>query len=100
MCLVKENLNIVHGSVRVIHVHRIGEVKPHIHLKALRMGTDVDHIDSEIVQVLELRNDAGDINNPVAVGVLERSRVHFVDHGCFLPFMLIFIVVHAGDKMF
>ena len=71
MCLVKENLNIVHGSVRVIHVHRIGEVIPHIYLKTLIM----DYINSKIIQVLELRNDAGNITNPVAAGVLDGSSI-------------------------
>jgi hypothetical protein len=71
MCLVKENLNIVHGSVRVIYVHRIGEVIPHICLRTLIMN----FIDSKIAQVLELRNDAGDITNPVAARVLEGSSI-------------------------
>jgi hypothetical protein len=55
MCLVKENLNIVHGSVRMIYVVTIGEVIPHIYLRTLIMS----YIDSKIAQVLELRNDAG-----------------------------------------
>ena len=67
MCLVNESLNIVHGSVRAIYVLIIGDVIAHIHLRALIMRTDMDHINSEIVQVVELRNDAGDITNPVAI---------------------------------
>jgi hypothetical protein len=96
MCLVNESLNVVHGSVRAIYVLIIRDVIPHIHLRTLIMRTDMDHIDSEIVQVVELRNDAGDITNPVAVGVFEGSGVDFLEHGFFPPFMLLFIVIHAG----
>lgn len=56
----------------------------------------MDHIDSEIVQVVELRNDAGDITNPVAVGVFEGSGVYFVDYGFFPPFLLLILLIHAG----
>ncbi len=98
MCLVNESLNIVHRSVRAIYILIIGDVISHIHLRALIMRTDMDHVDSDIVQVVELRNDAGDVTNPVAVGVLKGSGVDFVDYGFFPPFMLIFIVIHAGGQ--
>ena len=35
----------------------------------------MNYIDSKIIQVLELRNDAGDITNPVAAGVLDGSSI-------------------------
>lgn len=65
MRLTNESLNTVHGSAKVIYVHIIEKVIPHIYLRTLIL----DYIGSESVQVVELRNDAGYITSPAAGGV-------------------------------
>ena len=54
----------------------------------LRRGVDrrqPDHVDAEQLQVVQLRRDAGQVTDAVAVAVAEAARVDLVDDGLFPP---------------
>ena len=54
---------------------------------------DPDRVDTEPGDVVEMRVQAGDVTEPVAVGIGETADVHLVDDGAAPPLLLL---LHAG----
>ena len=63
----------------------IGNVVAHINLGAVEHGRYPNGIDSEVLEVINLAYDAGDISQPVSVGVLEGGRVNLIANCIFPP---------------
>ena len=54
-----------------------------------------DGVDAQLLDVIELLRQAGEVADAVAVGVVERLDVHLVDDGVFVPKR---IVTHGGRR--
>ena len=60
------------------------------------VGAEPDDVDAELLEVVELGGDAGEVADAVAVGVLEGARVDLVDDGFFPPCGL--VAVDEGGR--
>lgn len=76
----------------------ISDIISHVNLRRLIRGTEPNDIDTEVLDVVELRNDTGDITDTVIVGVLERARPDLI-YGAFLPPGAMVLVAGCGHGL-
>ena len=74
---------IEHAEIAEDRVDRlvIAHVVPEVGHRRAVDRREPDRVDPEAGDVIELRADAGEVSDPVAVGVRERARVDLVDDG-------------------
>lgn len=79
-----EALDVLDRAVLVRDAVVVRDVIAHVDLGRLVDRTQPDDVDTQLLDVVQLGDDAGKVADAVIVGVLERGRIDLVD-GAFLP---------------
>ena len=85
---LSHDLAIVANVVSVVGVGRI------------KMRAQPDHIDTELLNVVQLGGNPLQVADAIPVGVLERSRIHLIDDGLLPPLLLVTIGRHLRRRRF
>src|ERR1700693_2028297 len=72
----------------------VADVVPVVCIWRVKMRTEPDNVNPKLLQVIELRGDAGQVADAVAIRVFEGARIDLVDNS-FLP-PLGFVTVDEG----
>src|ERR1700734_2073484 len=62
----------------------VADVVPVVCIWRVKVGTEPDNVNTKLLEVVELRGDAGQIADTVAIRVFEGARIDLVDNS-FLP---------------
>ena len=81
----KEALEVVDGAVAGIDPGVVGDVVAVVSKRRRKEGKEPEAGDAEVLEVVEARDEAGEVADAVAVGVLEGADVELVDDGVFVP---------------
>lgn len=73
-----EDFDVGDGAIWGVHGFVFRDVVAHVVLRTVIHGREPDHVDAEGRQVVDFRDDAWDIAEPVAVRVQEGGRVDLV----------------------
>ncbi len=85
MGLVQQSLEIVDGAVNGIDAGVVGDVVAVVAQRRGIKGQQPNGRDAEVLQVIELLDDAEEIADAVAVAVAKGADVQFVDDGVLVP---------------
>ena len=80
VALLDQALHLLERAFWWVDGFIVADVVAHIDLWAVVHGTEPCHADSEVFDVFQLLNDAGDVSDAVAVGVVEAGRVDLVEN--------------------
>ena len=86
-----ELFHILHGAEHGIDGPVVGDVIAVVHLGGGTDGRHPDAVDAQIFQIIQPGNDAPQVTDAVAVGVLEALGVDLVENSGFPPAPLAFI---------
>ena len=81
----EEVLEVVEGAVAGVDVDVVGDVVAVVAEGRGEEGEEPEAGDAEILEVVEAGDEAGEVADAVAVGVLEGADVQLVDDGVFVP---------------
>ena len=82
---VEELLEVVEGAVAGIDVDVVGDVVAVVAQGRGEEGQQPEAGDAEVLQIIEAREQAGEVADAVAVGVAEGADVQLVDDRVFVP---------------
>ena len=85
LCGFRQLIEISQGSVHGIDIFVIGNVIAEVDLRGGIAGGDPDGIHTQLLQIVQLRLDAFEIANPIAVTVGKTARIDFVKHSMLPP---------------
>lgn len=92
-------IHILHRAVRRVNFVIVGNIITHIDLRRDENRVQPHHIHAQIPDVVQLRDDAAQVADSVAVGVLEGRGVGLVDGGFFPPFFRRGTEVHGAGGL-
>ena len=84
MASFDQRLDIGDRTVFISNAVVVGNVIAHVHLRGLVRRAEPDNVHPEVLDVVKLRDNTGDIANTIIVGVFVGSRPDLV-YGAFLP---------------
>lgn len=84
-CLSDEVVEVGEGPVLRVDVFVVGDVVAEIDLGRWVDGGEPDGIDTERLQIVEPLDDAVEVADAVAVGILKASWIDLIDDGVFPP---------------
>ncbi len=90
---VEELLEVVDGAVRGVDAVEVGDVVAVVLQRRGVHRQDPQAVDAELPHVVELRGQAGEVADAVAVGVEERLHVNLVEDRVLVP------VLHAASLL-
>jgi len=76
---------VAQGSVGLVDRLVVGDVVAVVLQRRRVEGQQPQRGDPELLEVLELRHQAAQVPDPVAVRIVERPDVHLVDDGVLVP---------------
>ena len=79
LCLADECIDILHCAEARVDGAVVGDIVAAIVLRRDEERREPEEVDTEFLQIVELRGDAGQIAESVAVRVIEGFRVDLVD---------------------
>lgn len=71
MQALNEPVYVIHGPVRRMNLVVIGHIVSHIHLRRLEDRRQPDNINAQGFDIVQLRDDARDVADPIAIRILE-----------------------------
>ena len=83
----EQGVEVVHGAELFHDLAVVADVVAVVGVGRVVVGAEPDDVDAEVLQVVELGGDAGEVADSVAVGVFEGAGVDLVDDGFFPPFL-------------
>ena len=93
-------VEVVHGAQSRVDVAVVDHVVAAVRqIRGVERG-EPDRVDAEVLQVIHLLGDAGDVAESVAVDVLEAARVDLVDDGLLPPVVIEVVGGHADSFLF
>ena len=75
-----EAIHVLHRAEERVHVPVVRDVVAVVVLRRAVHRRQPDRVDPQRLQIVQMREDAGDVADPVAVGVGEAARVDLIDH--------------------
>jgi hypothetical protein len=86
--LIQKDFEFFQSPVFRIHAGVIRDVIANVKLRRGEVRRQPQRIDAERLQVIQLRDDALEIANPVAVAIRKAARIDLVKHGGLPPFII------------
>ena len=81
----QEALEVADGAVARVDLGVVGDVVAVVSEWRGKEGKEPEACDAEILQVVEARDEAGEVTDAIAVRILEGADMKFVDDGVFVP---------------
>ena len=89
----EQGVEVRERAERRVDVAVVGDVVAGVVLRRRVDGGEPEHVDAERGEVVEVREDAAQVADPVAVGVREAARPDLVDDGALPPLR------HAASRL-
>ena len=89
---VKQAHQILVGAVAGRHLFVVPHIVARILEGGIKAGVDPQCIAAQLLDIVQLFNDAGDVTDAIAVGIVEGLRINFVENCVFQP---LFHEVHS-----
>ena len=83
----EHGVEVGHGAELFHHLAVVADVVAVVGVGRVEVRAEPDDVDAEVLQVVELGGDAGQVADAVAVRVLEGAGVDLVDDGLLPPFL-------------
>ena len=81
----EESFEVVDGAVAGVDIDVVGDVVAVVAERRGEEGEQPEAGDAEVLEVVEAGDEAGEVADAVAVGVLKGADVQLVDDGVFVP---------------
>ncbi|CCX63776.1 putative uncharacterized protein [Firmicutes bacterium CAG:791] len=83
-----QTVHVVHCAKARVDAVIIGNIVALIGKRRAVDRGEPDNIDAELLEIIELADDAGEITDAVSVGIIEALRVDLIGCFCVPPFFL------------
>ncbi len=93
-----EGVEVGQGSEEGVDVLVVGDVVAVVVLRGAVDGAEPHDVDAQLVEVVQAAGQAGDVTDPVAVGVGEGAGIDLVDDGAAPPVRIVADVVGRDNE--
>ena len=88
-------IEVIHGTEAWIHVAIVDHVVAAVGQIGWIERRQPDRIDAQLLQIIHLFGDTGDVAQSVAVHILETARINLVDHRLLPPIVTLIVCSHT-----
>ena len=82
-------VEVGHGAELLHHLAIVANVVSVVGVRRIVVRRQPDHVDAQLLQIVQARRDALQVADPIAVRVLKRARIDLVDDRFFPPLGLV-----------
>ena len=93
-----EGIEVLQGAEEGVDVLVVGDVVAVVVLRGAVDGAEPHDVDPELVEVVQSAGQAGDVTDPVTIGVGEGAGVDLVDDGAAPPVRIVADVVGRDNE--